>query len=55
MAHEGKLIDTSKATLTNSTLRISLTRRIAKMLDAYQGDIIGFYQKDDQIYIAVVR
>ncbi len=46
MAHGGKLIDTSKATLTNRTLRISLTKRIAKLLDASQGDIIGFYQAD---------
>ncbi len=55
MAHKGKLIDTSKATLTNSTLRISLTKRIAELLDASHGDIIGFYQRDDEIYIAVVK
>ncbi|WP_297216925.1 hypothetical protein [Thermoplasma sp.] len=55
MAVEGRLIDVSKATMTNSTLRVSITKRIAEILDVKEGDIIGYYQKDDKIYLGVIR
>lgn len=51
MKSERKLIEISKTSRRGTSLRFTLTKKVAELLAVGEGEFIGFYLENGKVYI----